>query len=46
MTVLYIVAALVELASLFVNELVTEREKCMGRKVTKAFMAYLFIRTV
>lgn len=42
--VLYIIAVLVELAPQLVNELVTDWENCMARKVSKASMICLFIR--
>lgn len=46
MRVLYVIAVLVELAPQLVNELVTDWESCIERKVSKASMTCLFIRAV
>lgn len=43
---LYVIAVLVELAPQLVNELVTDWESCIERKVSKASMTCLFIRAV
>lgn len=46
MTVLYIIAALVELAPQFVNEFVMQWENSMGGNVVTAATVHFLIRTV